>query len=223
MTSRFVLPWFTLDVFVRRVDIFLWPIPQALCVSPALILPGSPCCSINKPKPLWFWSMGLVVCLGPVSLSSCLARCQLAFRKHISAPHHWLCSLEPSSAPPPFLPPELKLAVSLWQHWVNTQVHLHILPHTHHSTSASSPFVLDARPLTLMTFFLSTSATHARQHTAISIMRWLWHRTRRPAILAALSARLAYRASEEMSPFAAKYAHNSCQESHLCSSTKETH
>lgn len=114
-----------------------------LCVCPAVILPGSLCCSINKPKPLQFWSMGLVVCLGPVSLSSCLARCPLAFREHILASHHWLCSWEQSSAPTPVLPPELKLAVSR-----NTQVHP---PHTHSCTldctSAPLPFVLDTRPL----------------------------------------------------------------------------
>lgn len=45
-------------------------------LSPAFSLHRSPCCLINKLRPLWFWSMRLV-CLGPVTLSSTLARCLL--------------------------------------------------------------------------------------------------------------------------------------------------
>lgn len=39
--------------------------------SSAVFLPSSPCSWINKLKLLWVWSIGLI-CLGPVSLSSCL-------------------------------------------------------------------------------------------------------------------------------------------------------
>lgn len=88
-------------------------------LSPALPLLRSPCCLINKLRPLWFWSMGLV-CLGPVSLSSTPAWslvcvCVFFFRARgfqlrDNASAHQTLLLPPPSL---LLPRELKLAGSL--------------------------------------------------------------------------------------------------------------
>lgn len=141
---------------------------QFLLLSSALSLPRCLCCMINKLRSLWFWSMGLV-CLGPVSLSSCLAWCLLGFiGTRILALWQQSCSSKPSSAPlsSPFtwtkiscLPPSLSSynCAQRTQVQPHSDMHTHESTHTHtrtyaHCTFCSFTIVLDTRPLRLMKF-----------------------------------------------------------------------